>query len=322
MTAKAGVAGLCFALIAGCSALPPPDLPAAISIPGDRLFTESLTSSRDGTVYVSSYGIDGYGSRTIYRALPGSAVAEVWIPPATDRSPGYLGVLADDISNTLWACVLPERMAGQPQTAPSALRAYDLKTGAIKATYPLPTPGAICNDIAISADGIPYATDTENMEILRRPKGGSALEVWAGSGAFGAKGGILDGIAILDGRVFVNALATNRLFAVSIDRDGAAGPVTEIELDHPILAPDGMRSFGKDLLLVESGGLGRLSRVSLTGNTGKVTTLNEGYPGGPVAVTVVGTNAYVLEAQFAAEEVLPKTPTKPFKAVAVHVGAL
>jgi hypothetical protein len=320
MMAKAAVAGIGFTFIAACTAATPPDLPAEISIPGDRLFTESLTAARDGSVYISSYGVDGYGARTIYRASPGSAVADVWIPPATDRSPGYLGVLADDSSNTLWTCMLPERMAGQPQTAPSALRAFDLKSGAVKGTYPLPTPGAVCNDIAIAADGVLYATDTENMEIVHLPKGASALKVWAGSGAFGAKGGILDGIAILENRVFVNALATNKLFAVSIEHDGAAGPVSEIKLDRAILAPDGMRSWGKDLLLVESGGPGRLSRVALSGNSGTITTLSEGYAGGPVAVAVVGTNAYVLEAQFAAEEVLPKTPTKPFRAIAVRVG--
>lgn len=64
-----------------------------------------------------------------------------------------------------------------------------------------------------------------------------------------------------------------------------------------------------------------MSRVTLSGNSGEVTTLSEGYPGGAVAVTVVGTNAYVLEAQFAAEETLPKTPTRPYEAVAVNVGA-
>ena len=322
MTTKVYLAGLCVALVTGCSAVASPDLPASISIPGDRLFTESLTSSRDGTVYISSYGIDGYGARTIYRAAPGSAVAQVWIPPASETSPGYLGVFVDDNANILWACVLPERMAGQPQTAPSILRAFDLSTGAIKASYPMPTPQGVCNDIAIAEDGTVYATDTENMEIVRLRPGASALELWSGSGAFGEKGGILDGIAILGGRVFVNTLATNMLFAVPIELGGAAGPVSTIELNRPILAPDGMRSFGQDLLLVESGGPGRLSRVTVSGNSGVVATLSENYPGGAVAVTVVGTNAYVLAAQFAAEETLPKTPTRPYEAVAVDVGTV
>lgn len=321
MIFRTSIFGLCATLLAGCGTVLSSGLPAEISIPGDRLFTESLTSSRDGAVYVGSYGIDGYGGRTIYRASPGRAVAEVWIAPPSETSPGYLGVLADDKTHTLWACVLPVRMAaGEPQTTPSILRAFDLTSGAIKASYPLPTPGGVCNDIAIAADGAVFVTDTENMEILRLGAGASALEVWSGNGAFGPKGGILDGIAILGDRLFVNTLATNKLFAAAILPDGAAGPVSEIALSRPILAPDGMRSFGQDLLLVESGGPGRLSRVTVSGNSGEVVTLSEGYPGGAVAVTVVGTNAYVLEAQFAAEETLPKMPTKPYKAVAVDVG--
>ena len=51
----------------------------------------------------------------------------------------------------------------------------------------------------------------------------------------------------------------------------------------------------------------------------------EGYPDGPVAVTVVGTTAYVLEGQLAAFMRGPNAPatpppTKPFKATAVQVG--
>jgi hypothetical protein len=54
-----------------------------------------------------------------------------------------------------------------------------------------------------------------------------------------------------------------------------------------------------------------------------VTTVKEGYPDGPVAVTVVGTTAYVLEGQLAAFMGRPGTeppPPKPFKATAVQVG--
>ncbi|HEX4676086.1 MAG TPA: hypothetical protein VH209_12200, partial [Steroidobacteraceae bacterium] len=61
------------------------------------------------------------------------------------------------------------------------------------------------------------------------------------------------------------------------------------------------------------------------GDTGKVTTVKEGYPDGPVAVTVVGTTAYVLEGQLAAFMGRPGAgteppPPKPFRATAVQVG--
>jgi hypothetical protein len=73
--------------------------PAEIVIPGERLITESLTSSADGTVFVGSV-LGG----TIFRAAPGSAKAEAWIKPGTNGMAGIFGVFADDKSNTLWAC--------------------------------------------------------------------------------------------------------------------------------------------------------------------------------------------------------------------------
>jgi sugar lactone lactonase YvrE len=134
---------------------------------------------------------------------------------------------------------------------------------------------------------------------------------------------VLDGIAVLGDRVVVNTLLTSKLFSVPIGKDGAAGSVTEIKLDGAITRPDGMRSFGKSSLLVaESGNGGRLSRVDLTGDTGKVTPVKKGFPGGPVAVTVVGTTAYVLEGQLALMMGRgdPNAKATPFHAVAVPVG--
>ena len=77
------------------------------------------------------------------------------------------------------------------------------------------------------------------------------------------------------------------------------------------------------LLLVESGGPGRLVLVDVNGGTGKLTTLREGFPGGPVAVTVVGETAYVLEAQLKLLfDAKPSNPMpQPFKAFAVPVGS-
>jgi len=296
--------------------------PAEIIIPGERLVTESLTSTADGTVIVGSVG-----GRTIFRAKPGADKAEAWIQPGTDGMGSIFGVFADDKSNTLYAC---SGSFGPPQPgatpAPSTLHAFDLKTGAPKGKYPLPTEGGACNDIAVGPDGSAYATDTSNMQVVKLSKGGKALEVWAGAGGeFGPKGGVLDGIAVLGDRVIVNTLATSKLFAVPIGKDGKAGAVTEIKLDTPVERPDGMRSFGKNALLVaEGGGGGQLTKVVIDGDTGKRTVLKQGFPDGPVAVTVVGTTAYVLEAQFASMRPpqgggAPPAP-KPFKATGVEVG--
>jgi hypothetical protein len=299
--------------------------PAEIVIPGVRLFTESLTSTADGSVIIGSVG-----GRTIFRAKPGESQAQAWIQPGTDGLAGVFGVLADDKSNTLYACsgsFGPPGAAGAPPPPPSALHAFDLETGAPKGKWNVPTAGGFCNDIAVDANGTAYITDTSNMEVAALKPGAKALEVWAGSdGSFGPKGGVLDGIAVVQDKVVVNALRTGKLFSVPIGKDGKAGTVAEVKLDRPLDGPDGQRTWGKDSILVAEGsGVGKLSRVTLSGanlDVGKVTTLKEGFPDTAVAVTVIGETAYVLEGQLAALRGPPNPDAKPkpFKATAVNVG--
>lgn len=208
--------------------------------------------------------------------------------------------------------------------APSALAAFDLQSGALKQRYPLPTANAFCNDIAIGSDGAAYVTDSRNMEIDRLEKGGHQLQTWAGHGGFGPANGFIDGISVVANRVFDNTLNTGKIFAVSIQADGKAGSISEVKLDRTIDRPDGMRSFGKDsILLVGSGGAGRLSRLRIAGDSGQLTTVKEAFPDGPVSVTVVGTTGYVLEGQlkslFTPSDA--KVESKPFRATAVDLGS-
>ncbi len=300
--------------------------PAEIVIPGEKLATESLTSSRDGTVSIGSIG-----QGAIFRAKPGAATAEPFIAPKTNGIGSVFGVFADDKSNTLYACsgtaAFGPPQAGAPPPPPSALYAFDLKSGAPKGKWNLPTAGGFCNDIAVGRDGTAYATDTQNMQVARLKPGAQALEVWAGAdGAFGPSGGVLDGIAVIGDTVLVNALRTNKIFSVPVGKDGKAGKVTEVKLDSGIEGPDGMRSFGKRALLVaEGGGGGKVSKIVLNDalTEGKHTVLKQGFPDGPVAVTVVGKNVYVLEGQLAALRAPPgaaPAPAKPYKATAVALG--
>src|SRR6202035_4077576 len=115
-------------------------------------------------------------------------------------------------------------------------------------------------------DGATYATDSNNMQVVRLGPGARRLEGWAGGGAFGPNGEILDGISILHRRVFVNTLNTSRIFSILIDSDGKSGTISEVLLSRPIDRPDGMRRFGSNgLLLIEGGGVGRLSRLRING---------------------------------------------------------
>jgi sugar lactone lactonase YvrE len=293
--------------------------PAELQIPGQKIYPESITSRADGTILIGSIG-----RASIFRLKPGASSAEPWITAQLAPRQGIFGVFADERSGTLWACAsTPGGAPGAAPPAQSELHTFDLKTGAPKAHYPLPTAGAFCNDIAIGSDGTAYVTDSNNMEVARLRKGAKALEAWAGDGAFGPKGGVLDGISVLGKRVLVNTLGTAKLFAVPIQADGGAGAATEIKLDRAIGRPDGMRTFGKnELLLIESAAPGRLSRVSLSDDTAKVDTVKEGYPQGPVSVTVVGTTAYVLEGQLAIlfGRAPPDTVEQPYHATAVEVG--
>ncbi|HUL81257.1 MAG TPA: hypothetical protein VL131_03900 [Gammaproteobacteria bacterium] len=322
-TKHAGLVALALAAAGGRAAAAPP---AEIVITGEKLATESLTSARDGTVYVGSIG-----TGQIFRAKPGAATAEPFILPKTNGIVAVFGVFADDKGNTLWACsgtpAFGPPQPGAPPPTPSALYAFDLKSGAPKGKWQMPTAGAFCNDIAVGSDGSAYATDTQNMQVARLKPGAQSLEVWAGAdGAFGPSGGVLDGISVLGDTLLVNALGTNKIFSVPIGKDGKAGKVTEVKLDSAIEGPDGMRSFGAHALLVaEGGGGGKVSKIVLNDakTEGKHTVLKSGFPDGPVAVTVVEQSVYVLEGQLSslfAPPGSPAPPVKPYKATAVPVG--
>ncbi len=294
--------------------------PAELIVPGDKVFPESLTSTADGRVIIGSLG-----TRSIYSVKPGSATAEPWIPADSDSSLGVFGVFADEKSGTLWACFSPLPGNSGAAASRAVLKAFDLQTGKFEAAYALPAPGALCNDIAVAPDGSIFVTDTVNMDIARLKSRDDRLQTWAGDGELGAKGGVLDGIVVLDGRVYVNTLATGKLLSVAIQSDGKSGAVTEVDLGRPLDHPDGMRSIGSNqVLLVEGGGGGRLVRLDhLTADTGTLTEIKSGYPEGPVSVTLVGSTAYVLEGQlalfFGRQEPGTSHAPKPFHATAVII---
>ena len=297
-------------------------LPQTITVNGEKVFPESMTSAADGSVYFGSIG-----NKMIYRAAPGSDKAVAFVQPGTDGLQSTFGVFADSKSGTLYAC--SNNFGGPPGGAPQPANVYafDLKTGASKGHYPFATKGGFCNDMATTPDGTLYATDTNNMQVEVLKKCAVALTVWAGAdGSLGKKGGVIDGISVLGPRIIVNELATSKLFSIEIGKDGTAVTPVEVKLDRPISRPDGMRSFGKSaVLIIEGGDGGKLEKVTFDGNNGKVELIKQGYPDGPVAVTVVGTTAYVCEGQLSAMmrrpgSSAPVAEPKPFKATAVEVG--
>lgn len=256
-----------------------------VSINDTGVQAENLTSSQDGTVY---FGSTAKG--TIYRAAPGASQAEPWIQASTAGLTNVLGVLADDRTNTLWVCQNSTGgRGGAPVVGQTALRSFDLQSGAAKGTYPFPTNGGVCNDMAVASDGTVYATESFGNRIHRLRPGASALDVWFADDALAA----VDGIALLaDGAVYVNTFFSGRLFRIPVNVDGSAGAIVPIDTSLPFNRPDGLRTVGPQTL-IQAEGQGRLAELTITGNRAEVRVVQEGLTAA-TGVTIVGGNALVL----------------------------
>lgn len=255
--------------------------PMDVTVRADKPFPESLTSTPDGALIIGSVT-----KSEIFRAPKGAATAEVWIQPGTNGLQRILGVFADPKADTLWVC----SDKADPKGAPSALKTFDLKTGAAKGSYDFPGDNSLCNDIAIAPDGTAYATDTIAARVMRLKKGASALDVWAKDDKLAGA----DGIAFGDNNtIYVNSVSTNRLFRIPIGKDGSAGAIEQLKPSQQLSQPDGMRALARNqFLLIE--GAGRLDHVTIDGDNARIEVLKDGF-NGPTAVTRTGNIAWVLE---------------------------
>jgi len=294
-------------VVAAVSGLQAADRPE-ITFTDGKIFPETLTSAKNGTVYFGSLGQD-----SVYRATAKEEKASVWIQPKSNGLMTVLGVFADEPAGTLWVCASATGgRGGTPVVGETALKAFNLKDASFKASYPFPN-GGLCNDIAVAKDGTVYATDTTGARVLRLKKGASAFDPWAADAMLLAT---VDGVALLaDGNVYVNSVGQGTLLRIPVKADGSAGAITKLETSRPLMQPDGMRSVGnKTMLLVE--GAGRLDEVTISGDKAEIKVLRDGLTG-PTAVTVTGGMAYVAEARlnFRNDPKLREQDPGPFRAL-------
>ncbi len=271
---------LCISFAAAGSA----QIVTEITLPGTRVFPESITSTTDGTLFAGSLG---HGN--VLRIGRDKINAVEWIKPGTGGLNSVLGVFADEKNNLFWVCSNNLENTGEP----TAVLSFDLKTGMVTGTYRLPGQGALCNDIAVASDGTAYITDTRLASVLMLKPGAKALELAAKDPLLAGA----DGLAFGDkATLYVNSVMTGKLLRLSLGPDGKSKKIDDLKLSRPLDRPDGMRALGlQRLLLAENSG--KMSIVTFEGpglQTAVIKTIKEGLESTP-GVTATRGMAWIVE---------------------------
>lgn len=261
--------------------------PASIDLPVP--FPESVTSTSEGVLYVSSFRDGG-----VLKIAPGSSPV-TFLKPGEHGTRSTFGVLADEKSGTLWVAsndISAIGVKGPSDVEGSWVKGFDLKSGgAPKVSAKLPVSPAAANDFAVGEDGTLYVTNVLGPQIFQLKPGAKELEVFVQDDRL--KGG-LDGIAIDEnGALIVNTFFTGELFRIDV-KAGAPGAITKLKTSRPLKKPDGLRPIPGGFLMVE-GGADTLDRVTITGDEAKIETVKEF--AGPTGLTVAGDTVWVAEGQ-------------------------
>jgi sugar lactone lactonase YvrE len=246
---------------------------------------ESLTVAPGGTLFVGSAS-----TPFVYKVRPGSTAAETFVDASAEGAGTFFfGMLADAATNTLWTCQLTPEPSTTPVKRHTALRGFDLSTGAQKLRWNLPSDNSTCNDFSIGPDRALYISDTAKSKIYKLPAGGTTAELFLEDRALYG----IDGTTFLDGTLYVNNVFSNNLYRIPVDAAGNAGQPVDIWMDQPVKGPDGMRAVNGKLLLAENGS-GKISVITVNGDKASVTVIKEGLKT-PTAVEPAGDTIWIAE---------------------------
>ena len=148
---------------------------------------------------------------------PGTLKAEQWIAPGRLWQPLDPGVFVDAQRGLLWVCSddLASAKIVSPGAGPTALKGFDLKSGAGKVSVALPGNDPFCNDIALAADGTVYVSESTNGRVLKLSPDMKGFTVWAADQQLLD----IDGIAFgADGNLYANTYAGNGFFRIEVQR--------------------------------------------------------------------------------------------------------
>lgn len=216
-----------------------------LTLPRDW-YPESVAVGPDGAFYVGSWR-----QGAIARINPATLETKILVPPGANGLANTQGLLVDPKAGLLWACSGTMGFTTVPMR-PSALKAFDLETGAAKGDFVMPDNG-YCNDLAQDEAGDLYVTDSLHPRILRLQRGEASLSIWKEDPAFSTSGAFyLNGIAInRDHQVYVSMVASAPyLLRLDVEADGAAGPVRRIEADRPLRNADAIRVDGEGRVVI------------------------------------------------------------------------
>jgi sugar lactone lactonase YvrE len=258
---------------------------AEILIVDAKSSPESLTVAPGGVLIVGSAS-----TPFIYKVSKGSTTPQKFVDASAEGAGTFFfGMLADASTNTLWACQLTPVPNTTPARRHTALRGFDLSTGAQKVRWNLPGESNTCNDFAIGPDKALYITDTTNNKIYKLPAGASSAELFLEDRALNG----IDGITFLNGTLYVNNVFSNNLYRIPVDPSGKAGKPVDIWMDQPISGPDGMRAANGKLLVAENGS-GKISVITVNGDKASVKVIKEGLKT-PTAVEPAGDTIWIAE---------------------------
>src|ERR1700685_4317325 len=258
---------------------------ADILIVDSKSQPESLTVAPGGKLIVGSAS-----TPFIYQVRPGSTTAEKFVDASAEGAGTFFfGMLADAATNTLWTCQLTPVPGVTPVKRHTALRGFDLSTGAQKLRWNLPGDNSTCNDFSVGPDKALYISDTANSKIYKLPAGATTAELFLEDRALYG----IDGITFLDGTLYVNNVFSNNLYRIPVDAAGKAGQPVDIWMDQPIKGPDGMRAANGKLIVAEKGS-GKISVITVNGDKASVQVIKEGL-NTPTGVEPAGDTLWIAE---------------------------
>ena len=268
---------------------------ADILIADEKSSPESMTVAPGGVVIVGSAS-----TPFVYKVKAGSSTAEKFIDVSLD-GPGtfFFGMLADAANNTLWTCELTPVPNTTPARKHTALRSFDLATGAPRLRWDLPGDDSTCNDFAFGPDKALYISDTTNGKIYRLAAGASTAELYLQHRSLNG----IDGITFLNGVLYVNNVFYNKLYRIPVDASGKPGAPVDIWMDQPVRGPDGMRAANGKLYLAENGS-GIVSALTITGDTAHVTVIKDGLKT-PTGIEPAGDTLWFTERAIGKAESVP-----------------